>query len=376
MERSSPLPRQDIRTIVAHDWLVTWAGAERCLAEILTVVPRPHVVASVVSHEVRGLNDVTRMCRETWLARIPGTRQHHRLFLPLELLAFLSLRTKDYDLVISSSHAFAKAIRSGKLGIHLSYCYSPPRYIWDLYDTYISRASAFGKAALRLARIPLQYVDRYAARRVTHFVAISRFVADRIKRHYNRVARVVYPPVSPKPGSCFTKVRREQFLLYLGRLVPYKRVDLLLRAADRLGVPMIIAGGGPDSDRLKRLAGRTAQFLGEVDEVTAGDLLNRCACFVFAAEEDFGIAPLEANAHGAPVVAFAGGAARETMISGVTAEFFDSPTVESAMTAIHKALDRSWSDKDLRANAERFSPQRFRESFSEVLEAALGGERW
>lgn len=376
MERSTSPVWQNIKTIVAHDWLVTWAGAERCLAEILNVLPSADVVASVVSNDVRQLNELTRRCRETWLGQIPGARQHHRLFLPLELLAFLYLQTKHYDLVISSSHAFAKGIHPGRLGIHISYCYSPPRYVWDLYDTYVSRSSLVGRLALQLARIPLQYADRYTARRVTHFVAISEFVANRIRRCYNRTARVVYPPVTPKSRSPVGARTREQFLLYLGRLVPYKRLDVLLGAADRLGIPLVIAGDGPDRTRLERLAGRTAQFLGNVDDTTASDLLNRCACFVFAAEEDFGIAPLEANAHGAPVVAFAGGAILETMVPGVTAELFDSPTMESALAAMRRALNRSWDERSLRRNAERFSPERFRSSFIAVLEAAMAGDRW
>jgi glycosyltransferase involved in cell wall biosynthesis len=227
-----------------------------------------------------------------------------------------------------------------------------------------------------LARLPLQYADRYSASGVTHFVANSQFVAARIRRYYGRDARVVYPPVSIKGAVTTVSRHRDRFLLYIGRLVPYKRVHLLVAAANRLGLRLIVAGDGPDRLRLERIADRNTEFLGHVDEATAAELLSRCALFVFAAQEDFGIAPVEANAHGVPVVAFAGGAIAETMVAGVTAELFREPTADSVKDAVLRALSRSWDEETLRANAERFSPLRFRKAFAGVLNAALSGERW
>jgi len=173
-----------------------------------------------------------------------------------------------------------------------------------------------------------------------------------------------------------TRTRRDDFLLYLGRLVPYKRVELLILAGQRLNRRVVIAGDGPDRGRLERFAGRGVEFLGRVSDAEAARLLDTCAAFVFCAEEDFGIAPLEANAHGAPVVAFRGGGALETMVDGVTAVLFDEPTPEAVALAIGRALTVSWDGDKLLANALRFSPERFRDEFRNVLVAALDGERW
>jgi len=218
-------------------------------------------------------------------------------------------------------------------------------------------------------------LDRACARRVTHFVAISEFVARRIQGVYGRGARVVYPPVSVRMQPDRAS-RREEFLLYLGRLVPYKRVDLLIGAARQMGIRTVIAGDGPDRHRLTQMAGPTVEFLGNVSDAGAAELLGTCAAFVFGGEEDFGIAPLEANAHGAPVVAYKGGAISETMQDGVTAVLYHQPTVQSLSAAIRQALSRSWNTAALRGNAERFSVARFRESFSGVVNSAVKGDRW
>ncbi|MGH7720906.1 MAG: glycosyltransferase, partial [Gemmatimonadaceae bacterium] len=193
----------------------------------------------------------------------------------------------------------------------------------------------------------------------------------------------VYPPVSAKPGAGGAGgageaggaggagAVRGEYLLHLGRLVPYKRVDLAIAAAERLGVRLIVAGDGPDRPRLERLAGPQTTFVGEVSEEEAGRLLSGCAAFVFCAEEDFGIAPLEANAHGAPVVGLARGGLLETMVPGQTAELFQQPTVDELSAAIERALVRHWPEATLRANAARFSPQRFRAAFLDSVTSAL-----
>lgn len=365
------------RVLITHDWFVTWAGSERTLEEMLKVLPSADVVVGIRSASAHRYSHVVQQARESWLGSLPGARRHYQWFLPLEALAFLLLDTSSYDLVVSSSHAFAKAVRPGRMGVHVSYCYSPPRYLWDLYDTYSERTTHLRSIALCLGRRPMQMLDRAAARHVTHFVAISDFVARRIERVYGRAARVVYPPVALKSRASQRVVRRRgDFLLYLGRLVPYKRLDLLLEAAKRLDVRTVIAGDGPDRRRLEAMAGPTVEFVGSVSEEEAADLFENCAAFVFCAVEDFGIAPVEANAHGAPVVAYRGGGVLETMVEGATAEFFDEPTAESLATALRRALGRSWDGTLLKKNVERFSAQRFRSEFARTVAAVLAGEKW
>ena len=358
-----------LRVLVVHDWIVAWGGAERALQEILGLFPRADLVVGVLAADKRGFNDVTKRARESWLARMPLARSHHRWFLPLYPAAFSSIDARGYDLVISSSHAFAKSVPTSAATPHICYCYTPPRYLWDLHDTY-RETSGLSGAALAMAGPLLRRIDKSSARRVDRFVAISHYIADRIRRCYDRDAAVVYPPVSAKPAHRGSATRTDA-LLSLGRLVPYKRVDLAIQAANALGEPLIVAGDGPERQRLERLAGPTVTFLGEVTEEKAGELMETCRAMVFCAEEDFGIAPVEANAHGLPVIAYGRGAARETMVDGVTTEFFDSPTVDSLADAIERAHGRSWHHAAIRANAARFSAERFRARFSEQVVDAL-----
>lgn len=365
-----------LRTLLTHDWLINWAGSERVLKQILQAVPGAVVASAFVDREVVRTHLPHQDVRELWLGRLPGARRHYQWLLPLEAAAFRTLDTSDYDLVISSSHALAKTVSPGRLGIHVCYCYSPPRYLWDLHATYMASAGWSRRVAMGVGRRGMQAIDRYSARQVTHFLCLSQYVAERIWRVYGRRARVIYPPVAQKKGNKARDGEREEFLLYLGRLVPYKRVDLLVEAARLHSVRTIIAGEGPERDRLEAMAGGNVEFLGHVSEEEAGELLSRCAAFLFCAEEDFGIAPLEANAHGAPVVAYRGGAILETMVEGVTAEFFDHPTPDELARAVRRALSRPWDRMALQNNAGRFSAGRFHQEFVRAVENALSGESW
>ena len=361
---------EGLRVLLAHDWLVTWGGSERCVEEMLKIFPNADLVVGVRSQSMAQFNEVGRRARETWLGRLPGARKHHRWFLPLQAAAFATLDTRGYDLVISSSHAFSKMVRPSGHAMHLCYCYSPPRYLWDLKDSYQEAARGIQRVAFASAVGILRHVDRWSASRVDHFIAISDYIADRIWRSYGRRSDVVYPPVSAKPLRDSVG-ERENFILSLGRLVPYKRVDLAIQAAERLGVRIVIAGDGPERTKLEAMAGRQTEFVGAVSEKEAGDLLSTCAAFMFCAEEDFGIAPVEANAHGAPVVGYGKGGLLETMRPGITAEIFDEQTVDSVAAGIQRAMSRSWDVEALRANAARFSPENFRHGVIRSVSAAL-----
>ena len=358
-----------LRVLIVHDWIVAWGGAERTLAEMMKVFPNADLRVGILGEGRQDLNDVTRRATETWVGRMPFARTRHRWFLPLYPAAFLSIDTTGYDLVISSAHAFAKTLRVSPGTPHLCYCYSPPRYLYDLEDTYAEASSVVGRM-LRMAGPALRRIDRRSADRVDRFVGISHYIADRIRRCYGRDAAVVYPPVSPKVFSSGPS-KRGKDLLSLGRLVPYKRVDLAIHAANLLQQPLIVAGDGPERSRLERMAGPTVRFLGEVSEERAGELMETSRLMLFNAEEDFGITPVEANAHGLPVVAYGRGAARETMIDGVSAEFFDTPTPECLADAVKRALTRDWDDAAVRANGTRFSPERFRQGLASEVSKLL-----
>lgn len=363
-----------LRILLVHEWLYAWAGAERCLEQLVALMPHADVLAGIVTPGMRGQHEIADRARESWVGKIPGARRKHRWFLPLHALAFSHFDTSQYDLVVSVSHAFEKAVRARKRGaVHVSYCLSTPRYLWDLADEHDRLAAPVQRIALRLARPVLRAMDRSLANGVDHFVSLSQFVADRVRRSYGRDSAVVYPPVATKGASAPTRLaaNRDAFLLTLGRLVPYKRVDLAIQAAERLGIKLVIAGAGPERARLERLAGPHAEFRGEVSEEEAGRLLSCCAAFVFCAEEDFGIAPVEANAHGAPVIAYARGGALETIHDGRTGVFFSEHTVDALSLAIRRCLSMSWDESELRRNAERFSPERFREGMRAELNSAI-----
>jgi glycosyltransferase involved in cell wall biosynthesis len=374
LEGPSAAPRLDegdgLRVLIAHDWLVTWAGSERCVEQMLHVFPQADVLVGVRAPVLREDNAVTRKAAETWLGRLPGARSHHRWFLPIQGLAFASVDTTGYDVVLSSSHAFSKMIRTRPDTPHVCYCYSPPRYLWDLRETYRRRGSAAEGLALSLGGPVLRWMDRRSARGVDRFITCSRYVAARIRRIYGRPAEVVYPPVVRKVGPRVTGPRAD-FLLSLGRLVSYKRVDLAIKAAERLGMRLVVAGDGPERARLEGLAGPHTEFLGEVTESEAGRLLSSCAALVFCAEEDFGITPVEANAHGAPVIAFGAGGVLDSMTEGETAEFFPRQTVADVAAAIERACARSWDHKVLAKNASRFAPESFRDGLRSVVASAL-----
>ncbi len=361
---------EGVRILIAHDWLTTWAGSERCVEQMVRAFPSADVVVGLCVDSLRQHNDVTQRARETWLTRIPGARRHHRWFLPLQGMAFATVDTEGYDLVLSSAHAFSKMVRARPGVPHVCYCHSPPRYLWDLRSTYHEYASPLQRLAMTVSGPLLRRMDRRSAEGIDVFVANSRYVKGRIRRAYGRTAAVVHPPVEQKQMPDVT-TRRDDFLLTLGRLVPYKRVDLVIQAAEQLGMRLVVAGDGPQRRALERMAGKNTEFLGEVSEADAGRLLSTCGAFVFCAEEDFGITPVEANAHGAPVIAFGTGGVTESMVPGETAEFFHRQTVADVAAAIRRARRRSWDDTALRRNAARFAPHVYRSRMRALVRGVL-----
>lgn len=368
------LPRDlaGLRVLITHDWLVSWGGSERCVEQMLQLFPDADLMVGVHDPRMAERNAVTERARETWLGRVPFAHTHHRWLLPLEGPAFWSsVDTSRYDVVLSSAHAFSKMVRRRAGTVHVCYCYTPPRYLYDLYPTYRRDARGVQKAALIAGAGVLRWLDQRSVAQVDAFVAISQYIADRITRAYQRPSTVVYPPVATKGSGHAASVTRGDFLLHLGRLVPYKRVDLAIEAANALGLRFVIAGDGPERAHLERLAGPTVEFLGAVSEHRAGELLSSCRAFYFGADEDFGIAPVEANAHGAPVVGYGYGGLLETMVAGRTAEFFEQQNATSVADAVTRTWSRSWHPDPIRTNAARFAPEHFRHGLLDAVRAAI-----
>lgn len=309
---------------------------------------------------------------ETFIAGLPGGRKHPQKYLPLMPAALARLDLEEYELLISSESGPAKGVRKNKHAVHLCYCHTPMRYLWDMYDLYYRNTSAAGKIAMKLFRRPLQRYDLRSAEGVDAFAANSCFVAERIKRIYGREATVINPPCEVEYFSAALHAypeewRREAPYLYVGELVNYKRADLAVEACRRMGRKLTVIGGGPQRRELTALAGgdKNIEFAGRL----SGDELRKkfaeCKALLFPGVEDFGIVPVEAQAAGAPVIAFGEGGALETVKDGVSGLFFHEASVEAVCNVIEEFEARSWNRELISERVRYYSAERFQREFAE-----------
>jgi len=366
-----------MRVAIVHDWLTGMRGGERVLEAMLDLFPGAEIftlfhVPGSVSEKIE-----ERPIHTSALAKAPFARRGFRGYLPVFPLAVESLRIRGFDLVLSSSHCVAKAVRTGGAP-HLCYCHTPMRYVWDQFDSYFDGGyrRLFRGLAAPVAGT-LRRWDAATTARVDAFVANSSHVRDRIRRSYGRDAAVVHPPVDT---ARFRAPRApEDFYLVVSALVPYKRVALAVRACTLLGRRLVVAGDGPEAASLRRIAGPEVTFLGRVSDEEVADLYRRCRAFLFPGVEDFGITAVEAQAAGAPVVALAEGGLLDSVCgprvnrageveewcgderSEDTGVFFSEPTAEALAAALVHLDGMSPSEEALRRNAERFAAPVFRE---------------
>ena len=371
------------RFALVHDWLDTWRGGENVLAEMLRIYPQADLFALVdflpddARQQLLGRRAVT-----SFLQRLPGARRHFRAYLPLFPRAIESLDVSAYDIVISSSHAVAKGVRTRPDQLHICYCHTPMRYAWDLREQYLEASGLAAGPRSAIARHMLDRLrewDRSASKRVSAFVANSEFIRARIERCYGRDSTVIAPPVDT---DFFTPAGGERGDDYVtaSRWVPYKRVDLIVAAFRELpGRRLVVVGDGPDAARVRAAAGPNVEFVGEVARERLRALLRGARAFLFAAEEDFGILPLEAQAVGTPVIALGRGGVLET-VRGLdnrvpTGVFFVEQTPAAIAGAVRsfEANAPRIRPEACRANAERFSAERFRREFGAFVAARQAG---
>jgi len=373
--------RPGLRVALVHDWLTGMRGGERCLevfcelfpdADLFTLLHVPGSVSPVIER---------RRIVTSFVQRLPGAVERYRYYLPLFPAALRAFDFSAYDLVLSASHAVAKAARRRPGATHVCYCFTPMRYVWDLYDDY------FGARAPRPARLvmpplaaALRRWDRRTSGRPDRLAAISRFVADRIRRVWNRGADVIYPPVDVGRFTLADEGPADYYLV-VGALVPYKRLDLAVAAVTRMKRRLLVVGSGPDARRLAAMAGPTVEFLGWRSDAEVAPLYARCRAVLFPAMEDFGIVPLEAMAAGRPVIAYGVGGATETVVGLDTAAeapptgvFFRPQTVDALVEAIAtlERNERRFEPKALRARAEAFDRPLFRDRVAAYLAQAVG----
>jgi glycosyltransferase involved in cell wall biosynthesis len=357
-------------TALLHYWLTNMRGGENVLVEFCRLYPQAdiftHAWNPVTVKEPFDKHRVT----ETFIASLPGARRGCQKYLPLMPAALRRLDLSQYDLLISSESGPAKGVTKRSGTVHICYCHTPMRYLWDMYHEYYANAGIGGKIGMRIFRDYLRRYDLKSAEGVDHFIANSRFVAERIKRIYNRESTVIYPPCD---SEYFSAVERssgpEDYYLFVGQLIAYKRPDLAVDACRKLGRKLVIAGDGNLRRTLEESsAGDTnIQFVGRPSRDQLRKLYAGARALLFPGVEDFGIVPVEAQATGTPVIALGKGGALETIHPNKTGLFFTVETVQSLIDAIIEFETKSWDTCCIRAHAEQFNAARFRREFSRFV---------
>lgn len=371
-----------MKVAIIHDWLTLKGGAEACVDQFLRLYPQADLFCMVdfLPEAERGFLGQHRITT-SFIQRLPGAKNHYRSYLPMMPIAVEQLDVTGYDLVISSSAAVAKGVITGPDQVHIAYTHSPIRYAWDLQHQYLAEAGMVSGLKSLIARTILHYIrlwDSRTANGVDHFIANSHFIARRIRKAYGRKADVIYPPVDIER---FTRSdTREDFYVTMSRMVPYKRIPLIVEAFTKMpDRSLIVIGDGPEMPGVQAAAGSNVTIMGKQSDEVVVDHLQRAKAFLFAAEEDFGIAPVEAQACGTPVVAYGKGGALETVrgrdAEGQTGVFFQEQTVDAIVRAVEHLDKRlpAISPAACRANAERFSTARFCHEFSAFVERAMAG---
>ncbi|MBU0639889.1 MAG: glycosyltransferase [Planctomycetes bacterium] len=365
----APLAPLSCRAVLTHHWLLRLRGGEKVLEALCELLPQSPIYTFV--HDPHEMGDGWPPVHTSFLQRFPGVRRYYRALSPLMPCAARAIQLPPVDLVVCSDAALAKAMRPHPRSRVVCYCHSPMRYVWDLYETYRARLPWLLRPLWSHTAAKLREADRRAAEQVHVFVANSRHVAKRIERHYGRESTVVYPPVDLPAAPSTT--RREDYYLCVGHHVPYKRLDLAVAACRELGRRLVVIGSGPDIRRLALHRDQHVETLGWQPDHVVHEHYRRAAGLLFPGEEDFGIVPVEAMAHGCPVLAYAVGGATETVVDGETGVWFDQQTTEGLADAIQRREQMSFDPQAMHAQMRRFSRQRFLAQMREILLAALSG---
>jgi glycosyltransferase involved in cell wall biosynthesis len=363
-----------LKVAIVHYWWLSNRGGEAVVGALAKLFPTAdlfmHVCDEALVRETLGPGFRGRVV-QSFVSRLPGARRHYQKYLPLMPLACEQFDLSAYDLVISSESGPAKGVITRPDALHICYCHSPMRYVWDLYHDYHRSAGRWVRPWFPWVAHYMRQWDQLSANRVDQFVANSAFVASRIRKYYRRDAQVVHPPVDV---AAFTPDQpRGDHYLVLGQLVPYKRTDIAVQAFNELGLPLVVIGEGEQAARLRRLARGNVRLLGRQPFAVIRQHLQTCKALVFAGVEDFGIVPVEAMAAGAPVIAFGRGGALETVHDGITGCLFHEQTVNALKAAVAR-IESGALDIDpimLHAHAQRFDAARFRREMRAVIDSAL-----
>jgi glycosyltransferase involved in cell wall biosynthesis len=356
----SEIDLSKLKIAIVHDWITNHGGAENVLLVLHDLFPDAPVFTSVYNQRkmahFKGID-----IRTSFLQKFPLAKSKHRWFLNFMPMAFESFDLKNYDIVISSSHSCAKGVITKMETMHVCYCYTPMRYAWDESQEYIKNSNF--PLLLKKWYIPktmnkIRIWDRLAADRVDYFIAISDYIRKRIKKYYRQDSVVIYPPVDTSKFSI--SFEKKNYYLAVGRLIPYKRFDLIIETFNKNGLPLKIIGIGPEYNKLKQIAKPNINFPGYIPNNILPTIYNRAQALIFPQSEDFGIIPIEAMACGIPVIAYKAGAAKETVVDGITGIFFEEQSVQCLSNTIERFSKMMFDPQKIRENALRFDIEEFK----------------
>jgi glycosyltransferase involved in cell wall biosynthesis len=361
---------ETMRVALVHDWLTGMRGGEKILEVFCELYPQATLFATIHNEGTMSPTIEQMSIKTSFLQHLPLKTTKYRHFLPLMPAAMNALDFSEFDFILSTSVAVAKAAKPRRGAVHICYCNTPMRYIWDQYDEYFGkgRAGFITRMAMALAAPSLRRWDIRTCNRVSYFIANSRNVAERIKRIYHRTSDVIYPPVSTDLFTVSTN--DEGYYLIVSALVPYKRVDLAVEAFNRSGEKLVIVGSGPEMEKLKMRAKNNIEFLGWQSDVTLAQLYAGCRALIFPGVEDFGIVPLEAMACGKPVVAFARGGALETVVGdgdSPTGVFFHTQTVDALNEAVRRSAEIRFDPYALHKHTQQFDRMKFKKQIADYI---------
>lgn len=363
-----------MKTAIVHEWLVNYAGSERVLEQIIKLYPDADlfVLFDFLPEGERHFI-LNKHVNTSFIQKLPLAKTKYRYYLPLMPYAVEQFDFSRYDLIMSNSHAVAKGIRKNANQLHICYCHTPMRYIWDLQNQYLKETRldrGIRGAIIKTVFKRIRRWDVSTAKTVDYFIANSHYIKDRIKRIYQKDATVIYPPVDVENFQISDK--KEDFFLTVARMVPYKKVDLIVDVFSEIGLPLIVIGDGPGFQKVKRKAKKNVEFAGYLKADVLKTYMQKARAFVFAAQEDFGIAPVEAQACGLPVIAFGQGGVSETVVpsSGI---FFYEQTHAALLEAIKRfeTIEDNFNPYEIRKNTEKFNIERFKREFKDFVNGKI-----
>ena len=376
---------QGMRVALVHHWFVSLAGGERVIDAIANIFPNADIFTLFVDEQKLPSSLRKRRITASFLDKIPGARKVHRHLLPLYPLAVEMLDLSDYDLVISSDSGPMKGVLTDLNAIHICYCHSPMRYLWDAYSAYMRGMSPLMQTIFGLTSHYVRNWDYATAQRVDYFIANSNYVATRIRKYYRRDSTIIHPPIDT--AHSYLANQHEDYYLAVGRLVPYKRTDILIDACKKLGRRLLIVGDGPEMKQLRKTAGRNVEFLGELNESELRNIYARCRALLFAADEDFGMVALEAQSYGRPVIAFGKGGSLETVRGTynladlrngdaqklITGIFFEKQTADSLAKGIlsFESVEDVFVPEEIQSHARKFDTSIFVERLQTYIQSVI-----